>query len=364
MNRFADFFFKAQGVRWKVYGFSSAVAFIYALINLLVLHREEQSVGIESVVVLFALISLSVGVYVAQVKGFDEEKASAPKIFGSRLVTACALATAFVALGYYAGIPRMQAAIIDLRLELLTSRLPVYAAYRPPDQQLQTHVQTINSIVETSSRNQIPVDPNLLAKTETVLSNELRAPTLSANTKQAGWTASIDLQSLLYTRMAQTGAISTITPREIFKGPAYFFTSVVSIDDNTLYIKGEHSVFTIGGYGFVIKQSTVVFDSIDFVGAVSQSVITVIDDRSTVLVRDSIMKDVTQDLDRITWVDVRFENSRVLYRGGPLRLRNVTFKDCDLSNLELGLGMVLRNPELVASITRLSGKPITFTYEP
>jgi hypothetical protein len=365
MNRLADFFFKDQAVRWKVYGLSIAAAFVYALVNLLALRREEQRVGIESVVVLLALISISIGVYVARVKVFAEAQEPTSKRFGLRLAWAGVLAAAFVGYSYIKGIPKMQAAIIDLRLERLTTPLPtVYAAFRPPDQLVQTRVQTINSIVETSSRNQIPVDPALLTKARTQLSNELRAPAVSFQTKQAAWAAAIDLQALAFMRLAEIGRMTTLDPREILRGPTYFINSVVSIDGKAIYTKGDHSVFNVGTGGqFVIHQSDVMFDSIDFVSSSPQELL-VVDDRSDVLVRDSVITNVSQDLDRVTWSDVRFESSTILYRGGPLRLRNVVFRDCDLTSLAAGLSVALKSPESVAAIINSVARPVTFVYEP
>jgi hypothetical protein len=70
------------------------------------------------------------------------------------------------------------------------------------------------------------------------------------------------------------------------------------------------------------------------------------------------MKHVIQSLDRITWVNVRFENSLIPYLGGPLTLRNVSFNDC---SLELGNPVAF---ELSKRIEEAQGKPITFVYEP
>jgi len=118
-----------------------------------------------------------------------------------------------------------------------------------------------------------------------------------------------------------------------------------------------------GGGQFILNQSNVVFDKIDFLGSVSVSAIELVGDRSSALVRDSIMENVTQNLERITWVDVRFEKSRIHYKeGAPLRLRNVSFKDCDLSQVGGFLGPV--NYELEKRIKEAQGEPITFIYEP
>jgi hypothetical protein len=70
-----------------------------------------------------------------------------------------------------------------------------------------------------------------------------------------------------------------------------------------------------------------------------------------------------QALDRITWVNVLFENSRLSYtEGQPLRLRNVSFKNCDTSHIGMMGGEI--NLKLAKAIEESNGRPITFVYEP
>jgi len=361
MSRLIGFFLEEQSVRWKVYLISSAIAFAYAVINLFALHRSEGRVSIEAVILQFMLVTIFVVVYVSkgEVLVKEKEESSRTVRLDHRLVVAGAVAALIMALISHVGIPRLQAEIIDLRLVFLATRMATVHAAPLSDYQLQTRLHEIKSIVETTSRNRIPVDPVLLMRTQSALSSNLKTRPLSDQTKQMGFTTAIDLQSLAYTRQVQTGAIS---PRQIANTGGYMIGSPVAIDKESVYFQGQHSWFALAPSGgqFVVSQSNVVFDSIDFQGFLSRSAIELKGDNSSVLVRDSILDTVTQNLDKITWVDVRFEKSRILYRGGPLKLRNVSFKDCDLSHL--GNGSV--NVELARRITNAAGQPLTFVYEP
>jgi hypothetical protein len=137
--------------------------------------------------------------------------------------------------------------------------------------------------------------------------------------------------------------------------------SPVEWDGKNLYLRGEHSVFffaPIDGY-FFLRNSNIVFDSLDFEGSGTSPVI--ISDNSVIFVHDSILENVSQQvLDDITWVGVRFEASQLYYRGGSLRLRNVSFKDCVFSPL-----LFAPIPQQLSDrINESKGQPITFVYEP
>ena len=359
MNRFADFFFKEQSIRWKAYGLSSVVAFTYGLINLFVLHRDEQQVSMESVIVLLTLISLSVGLYVAHVRGFDEEKAPKPKIFGLRLAAAGALAATFVAFVFYVGIPKMQATIIELRLQLFIANPTVYAAYAP-DQQVQKRVQVINSIVDASSHNQIPVDPKLLAKAQTVLSDDLKARTVTSTTKQAGLITSAKMTGLI--ALAKTAG-QTFAPAGANAGNrvGYFINSTLELNEKNLRLQGSpHAPLTFGDDGrIVISNSTIIFDGLDLRARQPYQEVLFLDSSSTVVVRDGTVENLDQTLDGVLWEDVRFEHSIVRVRGGGISLVNVSFDDCDLR----WLAFSKIGSELQEKIREAKGKPFSFAFE-
>src|SRR5260370_4944430 len=343
MNRFIDFFLKEQQLRWKVYLASCCIAFGYGFVNLYAFHRIEERVSLETVVLLFALVAVCVAVYVAKGTVFfgETEKPMRAIRLGWKLAVAGTAALALLTSTYLIGISRIQAAIVDFRLKSFAAFLDTVQAANLSDQQLRDRYKKIQSVVEVSSANQIPVDPALLQMTQTAISSSLKKRSPSEQTKQLGWTTSIELESLAYTRKVQTGAIIPVPARQIANTGGYLINSPVSIDNGSIYVQGEHSWFALGPGGgqFVLNQSTVVFDKIDFLGFFSEPAIKLVGDRSNALVRDSIMQNLVQPLDRITWIDVSFANSRPLYaEGAPLRLRNVSFKDSELSHLSFPWG--------------------------
>ena len=365
MNRFIDFFLEEQQLRWKVYLGSCCIAFVYGIVNLFALHRAEERVSFEAVAVLFALVTVFVAVYVAKGAAFFTETENPKRVLrlGWKLALACTATLAILTSTYLIGIPGIQAAIVDFRLRSFATFFDTVQAANLSDEQLRDHYKKIQSVVRVSSENQIPVDPVLLQKAQTAISTSLKERSLSDQTKQLGLATAIDLQSLGHTRDVAIG----VTPRQIANSGGILINSIVNFDKGDLYIQGDHSWFMLGpgGGGIAINNSTVVFDKIDFRSFTAQNAIFLVGDHSNAFVRDSIMEGVSQQVERITWVDVRFENSRILYReGAPLRLRNVTFKDCDLSGLGFPLGFGPVSSELIKRIGEAKGQPITFIYEP
>jgi hypothetical protein len=261
-------------------------------------------------------------------------------------------------------IPKMQAAIVDFRIKSFAAFLDTVQAANLSDAEIRDRYKKIDSVVSVSSKNKIPVDPKVLQDAQTAIASSLkRSP--SEQTKQLGWTTSIDLESLTYTRMVQTGAITPA--RQIASTGGYMLNSPFRISKGPISLEGDHSWFALGTGGgqIIVDQTTVVVDKIDFLGFTSLDAIELVGDRSNALVRDSIMKNVTQHLDRITWIDVRFENSRVLYtEGALLRLRNVSFIDCDLSHMGVPPAWGPVSQELEKRIREANGHPMTFIYEP
>lgn len=314
-----------------------------------VFQKSEEQTARESGTILCVLIGISFVVYV--VTGFvpprREKRTTGQLRLSLRLGLAAAGALALVTAMAKTDIPKMQAAIVDFRLK---SFIDTVQASTLSDERLRSHLKTVESVVGASSTNRIPVDPNVLDQAQIAIANSLRNRPLSEQTKQLGWATAIDLKSFAYARKVQTGEIQ---PRQINK-TGYAINSLLTLDHKNVFVQGEHSLLSLGD-SINIEHSEVVFDKIDFLGLNSGASIW-LDDRSNLLIRDSILKDMTQQIDRITWVDVRFEDSQILYRGGAIRFRGVTFKDCDLSRL-WGSGLDDR-------IKEAQGQPITFVFEP
>jgi hypothetical protein len=363
MKRLIDFFLEEQRLRWKVYLASACIAFVYGSVNLFAFHRTEERVSLETVVALFTLVTIFVAVYVAKgAAPFGESKEPRRVIqLDWKLAVAGTAGLVLLASAYLTGISGIQAAIVDFRLKSFAQTVQ---AANLSDQQLFGRYKKIQSMVAVSSANQIPVDPGLLDKVQTAVSSSLKERSPSDQTKQLGWSTSIDLETFAYSRRVQTGQITPISTRQIANAGGMMLASPVSLNNVNTYIRGEHSWFALAPSGgrFVLNQSSVVFDSIDFLGSFSGPAIELVGDRSNAVVRDSILKFVDQSLDGVTWVDDRFENSHIRYtEGSPLRLRNVSFKDCELSHTSIQSGPVSR--ELEKRVTEAGDRPITFVYE-
>ncbi len=252
-------------------------------------------------------------------------------------------------------LPKLQAKVIDARLEQVNQAVThVYAIQSPEqkDTELRKRFQKLQSIADTSYRYQIPVDQSSLRKAEATTRTLLRRPDLSPQTKQVGLIASAKLADLAALRATEA---ETQVPQ------GYPIAANVPISGKSVRFKGDHSSFLFNGGSFVIRNSTVVFDGIDFRGPVPFTVSPLIlDSKSIVVVRNGTITNLDQTLDGITWVNVQFQHSRIRLNGGPITLVNVSFdKDCEL--LWLMLGQV--GFELKEKITKANGQPITFAFE-
>src|SRR5450432_3198059 len=84
--------------------------------------------------------------------------------------------------------------------------------------------------------------------------------------QQNGYSAVLDLQSLGFTREAQTGAIATPAISNVVRkvsSEGYFINSFLSLDENDIFIKGEHSMLFLGDT-IQVSKITAVFKGIDF----------------------------------------------------------------------------------------------------
>ncbi|PYT61427.1 MAG: hypothetical protein DMG35_09270 [Acidobacteria bacterium] len=358
MNQLFDFFFTNEKLRWKVYVAAGGASLIYALVNLWVFRRNEERVFSETVWVLVFLvpsIALFAAVYARRGRAVTTEPVYSYQLpRGSlRLIVAGAGAVALLTNMLRIDVATLQASLADFALARIASQFDaVHAASLSPEQ-LQARFQRIESIVANSSANQIPVDAATLKKTQSTLAGYLERRPLPPQTNQAGWAVAIDLEALALKRDVQTGQIIS---RQIGE-PNAVLNSILLLDHD-VHFQGEHSVIFVNDM-ITIKGAFVTFDKIDFGG--SGTPLVLLDDRATALVSDSILQAGAQILDGITWVNVRFEKTRILYNEGPLRLRNVSFKDCDLRDLEPPFH---NEQELLKRIREAHGQPFTYVYEP
>jgi hypothetical protein len=357
MTNLLDSFFLDRNYRWSTYAVSCVASIFHASVNLLAFHRDKTEVGLETVILFCLFLALGIRLHSILRKVPTETPIST--VQPGQFLNVSILATIAIAFGFIITsksdmLPKLQAKVIDARIERVNQTVAhAYAILSPEqaDTELRKRFQKLQSIADTSYRYQIPVDLDTLNKAEATIHASLKQPTLSPQTKQVGLIASAKLVDLAALRKTEA---NTEGP------PSYVFNSAVEISDKNIRIKGDHSTITFGGGDFFIRHSTVVFDGINFRAEQPfREALYLGDSSSIVIVRDSTIENLDQTLDRVTWVNVQFQHSMIRIRGGPITLVNVSFKDCDLRWLFLGPVAV----DLREKIIKADGQPITFAFE-
>jgi hypothetical protein len=356
LERFCDFFLVEQRIRAKAYLISVGVTLAYSLVAMLLLHMSDTSVAIQATSLLCALVVIFVVRYVALGRPPDSDVRHEVKTFHfgwKGIVLSGATVLALIAVTMQFNIPpKLQALSVNFKLNLLTTQLDVVSAATISDSQLQDRFKTIQSTVNSLS-SQVPVNPNDLLKTQTAILRVLKTHPSSEQTKEAGWGAAVDLNLLAARRL--------VGPRTESPPAGYHMNSPVTLKNANLTILGGPSTFYLGE-SVIVEQSTVIFDKVDFIGTGASDAIVVLGQGSHVLVQDSIVKNIRQRVDGIVWNDVRFENVSLDYVDGPIRMHNVTFRECDVFRLITSQA----TGELANRITaaEASGEPITYAYDP
>ena len=353
MNRLFDFFYANEKLRWKVYLSAGWAALTYGLVNLWVFHRSEERVFSETACLLvFLILSMTVLTIVRGVKGKEPVRLNRSPRASAKFIVAGVCAVALLANMFVIDVPAFQASLADFSLRRIAKQLDSVQAASLSPEQLQARFRRIQSVVGNSSEGQIPVDARTLKWTQSAVSHYLLGRSLPERTNQAGWAAAIDLQFLASRRYVETGQV---VPQVAKQG--YVLNSFLELNHD-LYFQGESSAFFVND-AIGIKGAAVTFDRINFNGRWNPLVL--MDDRASALVIDSYFQAGTQVLDRITWVNVHFQNTRILYNQGPLRLRNVSFTNCDLRDLQPPFHI---EQELLRRIQESNGRPFTYVFEP
>ncbi len=356
MTNLLDSFFLDRNYRWSTYAVSGVVSISCASVNLLVFHRGKTEVGLETAILFCSLLILGVRLY-SVIRKVPTETSVSPvqpvQFLNVSILATIAIAFGFIITSQSDVVPKLQAKVIDARLERVNQTVAhAYAILSPEqaDTELRKKFQKLQSIVDTSYRYQIPVEPSSLRKVEATTRTLLKRPTLSPQTKQVGLIAAAKLVDLATLRTTEA---NTERP------PSYFINSMIEISDKNIRWKGDHSTLTFGAGELLIRNSTVVFDGINFRSERPfREALYLGDAASTIIVRDSIIENLDQTLDRVTWVNVRFQHSMIKLAGGPFALVNVSFADCELRWLNGPVASDLRE-----RITEAEGQPINFAFE-
>jgi hypothetical protein len=357
MNRLFDFFFTNGPLRYKAYKISAVIAFVYAFANIWGLHRKEQNVAPEMTGLL--LLSISIFLLWHIFKGEMTSNVPPPKV-GRGLAWAGAISLLFVVSLWGINVARMQAYIADAALHHFYLKFESVEAAPLAPEQVQSSVRRIQSIVTASERNKVPVNSDTVQKTGAALSNYLKSNKVPPQVQQSGYSAVLDLQSLWYTREAQSGTFPTLPISSVgrqFSDEGYVINSFLAFDQHDVLITGNHSLLVLGDT-IRVSKVTVVFKDVDFLVRGGYPPL-MVDQGGRIAVIDSIFQDGVQPLDNISWIDVQFRGTQPEYHGGAIRLRNVTFTGFNRDRLLISLP-----PALVQLIFDSGGKPINYVLEP
>ncbi len=206
----------------------------------------------------------------------------------------------------------------------------------------------------------MPVSSDTVQKTGVALSNYLKTNKVPPQVQQSGYSAVLDLQSLGYTRSAQSGTLATAPISSVARqisGVGYAINSFWTINQHDVFIYGNHSLLVLGDT-IRVSKVTVVFKEIDFLVRGADPPL-MADQGGRIAVIDSIFQDGVQPLGDISWVDVQFRDIRPEYHGGAIRLRNVSFTGFNRDWILWGLPH-----DLAQLILDSDGKPINYVLEP
>jgi hypothetical protein len=354
LDRLVDFFLVEQKIRMGVYLISSGITLVYFLVATFILDINEKSVAIQASIVLSVLVATFITRYVMVGHLWKSEARHEGKRFRINWNIALAGAGTFlvlIAVAAEVNAPKLQGIVVNLKLAFLTARIDAVSAATISDSELRNELKKIQSTV-----NSIPpgvvVKPSNLARTQKAILEVLKTHPSSEQTKEVGWGTAVDLDLYDSKQLA--------SPRVESPPVGYPINSLLELKNANVTFAGGPSAFYLGE-SILVERSTLIFDKIDFIGVGAFEGITIVGDDSHVLVQDSIVKNVFQRIDRIVWSNVHFENVSLAYGDGPIRMQNVTFKNCNAIRLVTQAAVELANKVEVAQKT---GESVTYAYDP
>lgn len=358
MTEIFDFLFTNERLRWKVYGLSVGIAMLYVAVNLWVLRRTEDRVFSEIIWVLLASIGiLGLVSVVWPRRPISKVPVDQASTLGMHKVTRAFVIVGLLSVIFLTNMMNIdvrgyQAVIANAALDYMATKFSSVHAAELSASQVQTNSRRLQVIAQDSGRDKIPVNPAGLARAEQSLSGYLRRQTqLPAQTTQSAYSAAIDLQTAAFKRRVEEGEIK---PREISQ-EGYPINSILTFSRSVSFV-GNHSLLVLGDDVIAKDGAQVVFSGLDFLLRGGRLFV---EPGSSILVTDAIFRDGDQYLDGVTWANVEFRNTVLLYHGGPIRLRNVTFTDCRFGFPPIGLP-----GDFVDAVTNNVKQPVNYVYEP
>jgi hypothetical protein len=209
-------------------------------------------------------------------------------------------------------------------------------------------------MIEFSEKIHIEISPTLSRKVQWQIEDGIASKRLSEDARPSAFKTLISLK---------TYETFGIGPSAVFSlgktGSAQAAAEELrnSTGQQVLRVQGEDTALYFGeGGSFGVGMRPIAFEGLNFIGSSKYSTpLSVNGDATTTLVKNGKLENVTQPLDRIVWINVNFENSNILYTGGPVFLQNVRFTDC-----EFQFRQDANSIELYNQILKAAGAPITY----
>jgi hypothetical protein len=231
-------------------------------------------------------------------------------------------------------VSKVQAAIVNQRLESAASSVEPDKAPTLSSNELETRFQKIASIASTSTQYKIPANPGLVEKVKNNLKETLKSVNTGGDVRRSGVSAFIKL--VAYARfnnvLIAVNAPTVLLPHS---ETGNYMLSQVPLRDGTIWWQGSAEGSTIFGMPepstepvFPVSHSSVIFNAVNFNAFGMRRAFVGTDNESQVVVMNATIEGATQKLDAIVWLNVKFKNSQIIYSGGPLYLGDVTFENC------------------------------------
>jgi len=390
MNSLHRFFWEDSRTRWSGYSVTVIAGVIYASVRTLAFHKPERQVNIELLVFLLISNFAAVLVYWLRSRKIAREAvlsaierrarflsregalgqfpflqaSSAEAVPPKRIPTfiACGgLIACVILLGASRlSVSTVQAAIVNRRLDRAASSIePDRTANLSPNQ-LKDRFQNIASIANTYREYKIQASPELVKKVTSNLEGTLKSVNPGEDARKSGVAAFVAL--VAYARynnvLIAVNAPTVLLPHG---ETGNSMISQVPLTNGSIWWQGSaqgNTIFALPTPAsepvFPIVHSNVVFNAVNFNGFGMGRSFVGTDEESQVVVMNATVEGTSQKLDSIVWLNIKFKNSKIIYDGGPLYLREVTFENCQFQ-----IGNDPESQKVLAHIRQSGDEPLT-----
>ncbi len=380
------FFWEDSEFRGRAYAIIAVAGMLYATTRTMVFHRPERQVAVELFVLILVLNSAAVAMnYLRSRESFllkTTDKGTVtdwPYLGGWHFLRgrkSVPLRTSRLSLNVrYGGlaaclillsaprlrISKVQAAIVNQRLERAASSIEPDKAPGLTSNELKTRFQKIASIASTSTQYKISANPDLVEKVKNSLEVTLKAVNPGReDVRRSGVAAFVAI--VAYARFNSV-LIAVNAPTVLLPHgeTGNYMLSQVPLKDGAVWWQGSaqgSAIFAIPdqslGAVFPISHSSVVFNAVNFDAFGMRRAFVETDNESQVVIMNATIEGATQKLDAIVWFNVKFKDSQIIYAGEPLYLGDVTFENCQFQ-----FGSDTESQKVLAQIQTAGNQPVT-----